>query len=105
MAGHRDTRTAQQGRGNELSRFPPQPNLFLILADVPGVTVRHLTDVTGQANVALRFPFTGGITEILLNARTYLFAGYVRDGVETVITKEAPVAGAGSSTPWIIHPR
>jgi hypothetical protein len=80
-----------------------QPVYFLMLADVPGVTVKQLTDVTGQADVAFRFAFTGGITEILVNASTHLFAGYVRDGVETVITKEAPVAGPGSSAPWVIH--
>ena len=79
------------------------PDFFLILADVPGVTVRQVTDVAGQADLAFRFPFTGGITEILVSARTHLFAGYVRDGVETVITKEAPVAGPGSSAPWVIH--
>ncbi len=82
-----------------------QPSFFLILADVPGVTVKRVTDVAGQADVAFHFPFTDGITEILVSARTHRFAGYVRDGVETVITKEAPVAGAGSSAPWVIHPK
>ena len=82
-----------------------QPNFFLILADVPGVTVKRVTDVAGQSDVAFHFPFTDGITEILVGARTHLFAGYVRDGVETVITKQAPVAGPGSSAPWVIHPK
>jgi hypothetical protein len=80
-----------------------EPDYFLILADVPGVTVKQVTDVAGQADAAFSFPFTGGITEILVNASTHRFAGYVRDGVETVITREAPVAGAGSSAPWVIH--
>jgi hypothetical protein len=77
---------------------------FLMLAGIPGVTVQRVTDVTGQADVAFRFPFTGGITEILLNASTYKVAGYVRNGVETVITKEVTVSGPGSVTPVIIHP-
>jgi hypothetical protein len=61
--------------------------------------------VTGQADVAFRFPFTDGITEILFNASTYQFAGYVRDGIETVITKEVTVSGPGSLTPAVIHPK
>lgn len=69
---------------------------FLVLADIPGVTVVHVTDVAGQADIAFRFPFTDGVTEILFNARTYQFAGYVRDGSETVITKETAVSGPGS---------
>jgi hypothetical protein len=72
---------------------------FLLLADIPGVTVAHVTDVAGRADIAFRFPFTDGVTEILFNARTYQFAGYVRDGSETVITKEAAVSGPGSLTP------
>jgi hypothetical protein len=48
---------------------------------------------------------TDGITEILLNASTYQFAGYVRGGIETVITKEVTVSGPGSLTPVIIHPK
>lgn len=78
---------------------------FLMLADIPGVTVQRVTDVTGQADVAFRFPFTDGITEILLNASTYQVAGYVRDGVETIVTKEVAVSGAGSVTPLVFHPR
>jgi len=68
---------------------------FLMLADVPGVTVQRVTDVTGQADLAFRFPFTGGITEILLNASTHQVTGFVRGGVETVITKEVTVSGPG----------
>lgn len=79
------------------------PVFFLILADVPGVTVKQVTDAASQADAAFSFPFTDGITQILVNASTHRFAGYVRDGVETVITKEAPVAGPGSSAPWVIH--
>ena len=87
------------------NRGGPQPNWFLVLAGIPGVTVHRVTDVTGQADVAFRFPFADGITEILLDARTYQFAGYVRGGVETVITKEVTVSGPGSSTPTVIHPK
>jgi hypothetical protein len=75
---------------------------FLLLADIPGVTVAHVTDVAGQADIAFRFPFTDGVTEILFNTRTYQFAGYVRDGSETVITKEAVVSGPGSLTPPVL---
>jgi hypothetical protein len=77
---------------------------FLMLADIPGVIVRHVTDVTGQADDAFRFPFTDGITEILLSASTHQFVGYVRDGVETVSTEEVTVSGPGSLTPVVIEP-
>jgi hypothetical protein len=80
-------------------------NWYLMLAGIPGVSVQQVTDVTGQADVAFRFPFTDGITEILLNATTYQFAGYVRDGVETVITKEVAVSGPGSLTPVVTRPK
>jgi hypothetical protein len=80
-------------------------NWFLMLADAPGVTVQQVTDVTGQADVAFRFPFTDGVTEILLGAHTHQLVGYVRNGIETVITKEVTVSGPGSHTPVVIHPR
>jgi hypothetical protein len=57
----------------------------------PGVTIAHVTDVTGQADIAFRFPFTDGVTEILFNASTYRLVGYARNGTETVITKEIAV--------------
>jgi hypothetical protein len=69
---------------------------FLLLADIPGVTVAHLTDVSGQADIALRFPFSDGVTEILFNASNYSLVGYVRDGVQTVLTKAIAVTGPGS---------
>jgi hypothetical protein len=78
---------------------------FLMLADIPGVTVKQVTDVTGQADVAFSFPFTDGITEILFNASTHLLAGYVRNGVETVVTKEVTVSGPGSRTPVVNRPK
>jgi hypothetical protein len=73
----------------------PSPALYLALADIPGVTVQHVTDLAGQHDVALHFPFTQGVTGILLNARTYQFAGYQRGATETVITKQALVPGPG----------
>ena len=77
---------------------------FLVLADIPGVTVQHVTDVAGHADVAFHFPFRDGVTEILLNASTYQVVGYVRGGTETVITKEVAVTAPGSlkpaSPPW-----
>jgi hypothetical protein len=83
----------------------PQGNWFLMLADIPGVTVQQVTDVTGQADVAFRFPFTDGVTEILLNASTHQFVGYVRGGIETVITKEVTVSGPGSLTQVVVRPK
>lgn len=82
-----------------LNRGGTHGDWLLMLADIPGVTVQRVTDVTGQADVAFRFPFSDGITQILLNASTYRLAGYVRDGVETVVTKEVTVSGPGSRTP------
>jgi hypothetical protein len=82
-----------------------QGDWYLMLAEIPGVTVQRVTDVTGQTDLAFRFPFTDGVTEILVNASTHKFAGFVRGGVETVITKEVAVTGPGSSTPVVFHPR
>jgi hypothetical protein len=69
---------------------------FLLLAGIPGVTVAQLTDVSGQADIALRFPFRDGVTEILFSASDYALVGYVRDGVQTVLTKAIAVTGPGS---------
>jgi hypothetical protein len=82
-----------------VSRPIMQGSWYLLLAEIPGVTVEHITDVAGQADLALRFPFTDGVTEILFNASTYRLVGYVRNGTETVITKVAEVTGPGSLTP------
>lgn len=87
------------------NRSGPYGDWFLMLAEIPGVTVQQVTDVTGQADVAFRFPFTDGVTEILLNASTHQFVGYVRGGAETVITKEVTVSGPGSLTPVVIQPK
>jgi hypothetical protein len=87
------------------SMLGPQGSWFLMLADIPGVTVRQVTDVTGQRDVALHFPFADGVTDILFNTSTHEFAGYVRDGAETVITKQVTVSGPGSTTPVVFHPK
>jgi hypothetical protein len=68
---------------------------YLALAAVPGVTVRHVTDMAGRADIEFRFPFTGGVTGILLDAGTYRFAGYVKDGAQTLLLRQANVAGPG----------
>ena len=81
------------------------PNWFLVLAEIPGVTVQPVTDVTGQADLAFRFPFSDGITEILVNAHSYLLVGYVRDGAQTVFTKTVTVSGPGSMTPVTVRPK
>ena len=58
-----------------------------------------MTDVSGQADVAFRFPFSDGITEILFNARDYELVGYVRNGIETVMTKQVVVSGPAAVRP------
>jgi hypothetical protein len=68
---------------------------YFSLADVPGVTVQNITDAAGRADVEFSFPFTGGITGILFNARTYQFAGYVQGGAQTLLLQQANVAGPG----------
>jgi hypothetical protein len=68
---------------------------YFSLADVPGVTVQNITDAAGRADVEFSFPFTGGITGILFNARTYQFAGYVRSGAQTLLLQQASVARPG----------
>jgi hypothetical protein len=81
-----------------VSRPGVQGSWYLLLAEIPGVTLEHVADVAGQADVALRFPFTDGVTEILFSASTHRLVGYVRNGTETVITKVAWVTGPGSLT-------
>jgi hypothetical protein len=68
---------------------------YFSLADVPGVTVQKITDAAGRADVELSFPFTGGVTGILFDARTYQFAGYVQEGAPTLLLQQANVAGPG----------
>jgi hypothetical protein len=68
---------------------------FFSLADVPGVTVRHITDAAGRTDVEFSFPFTGGVTGILFDARTYQFAGYVKGSAQTLLLQQANVSGPG----------
>jgi hypothetical protein len=72
---------------------------YLSLADVPGVTIEHVTDAAGRADVEFRFPFTSGVTGILLDASTYRFAGYVKTGAQTLLFEQADVSGPGAHGP------
>jgi hypothetical protein len=68
---------------------------YFSLADVPGVTVKHITDAAGRADVEFSFPFTDGVTGILLDASTYQFAGYVKNGAQTLLLQQADASGPG----------
>jgi hypothetical protein len=68
---------------------------YFSLADVPGVTVKNITDAAGRADVEFSFPFAGGVTGVLLDARTYRFAGYVKNGTQTLLLQQANVSGPG----------
>lgn len=81
----------------------PSPNAvwFYALADVPGVSVQHITDAAGQHDIAFTFPSQDGVTAILvnaglLNAGTIQYAGYVRNGHQTLVLHQAPVSGPGA---------
>jgi hypothetical protein len=62
---------------------------------------RYWTDCTGaagaagHADLAFRFPFAKGVTEILLNPHTYAFAGYASGPAQTLMTQQAVVSGPG----------
>jgi hypothetical protein len=68
---------------------------YFSLANVPGVTVKNITDAAGRADVEFSFPFTGGVTGILLDASTFQFAGYVESGAQTLLLQQANVSGPG----------
>lgn len=76
--------------------FGTPVNWYLLLGEIPGASAHSLTDVTGQADVAFEFPYTNGVTAILLNAHTYHFAGYVKNGVQTIVAKQSIVSGPGA---------
>jgi hypothetical protein len=89
---------------NVLTGYGNYPSLnaawFYALADVPGVSLQHLTDEAGQQDIAFTFPSRGGVTAILvnerlLNAGTVQYAGYVRDGQQTLVMNQTPVSGPG----------
>lgn len=68
---------------------------YFSLADVPGVTIKHVTDAAGRADVEFSFPLTSGVTGILYSARTYQFAGYLDNGAVTLLLQQANVSGPG----------
>jgi hypothetical protein len=89
---------------NVLNGYGNYPSLnatwFYALADVPGDSLRHVTDEAGQQDVAFTFPSQDGVTAILvnerlLNAGTIQYAGYVRDGQQTLVMNQTPVSGPG----------
>jgi hypothetical protein len=90
---------------NVLTGYGNYPSLnavwFYALADVPGVSVQHITDAAGQHDIAFTFPSQDGVTAILvnadlLNAGTIQYAGYVRNGQQTLVLHQAPVSGPGA---------
>jgi hypothetical protein len=89
---------------NVLTGYGNYPSLkatwFYALADVPGVSLRHVTDAAGQQDIAFTFPSRDGVTAILvnerlLNAGTIQYEGYVRDGQQTLVLNQTPVSGPG----------
>jgi hypothetical protein len=90
---------------NVLTGYGNYPSLnaawFYALADVPGVSVQHITDAAGQHDIAFTFPSQDGVTAILvnadlLNAGTIQYEGYVRNGQQTLVLDQAPVSGPGA---------
>jgi hypothetical protein len=68
---------------------------YFSLVNVPGVTVKNITDAAGRADVEFSFPFTGGVTGILFDVSTFQFAGYVENGTQTLLLQQANVSGPG----------
>jgi hypothetical protein len=73
---------------------------FLALADVPGVSLQHVTDAAGQQDIAFTFPSQDGVTAILVNASLLnkgeiQYEGYVRNGQQTLVLNQALVSGPG----------
>jgi hypothetical protein len=74
---------------------------FLALADVPGVSLQHITDAAGHQDIAFTFPPQDGVTAILVNARLLntgeiQYEGYVRNGQQTLVVNQALVSGPGA---------
>ncbi|HLK79110.1 MAG TPA: CU044_5270 family protein [Streptosporangiaceae bacterium] len=89
---------------NVLTGYGNYPSLnavwFYALADVPGVSIQHITDAAGHDDIAFAFPAQDGVTAILvnaslLNAGTIQYEGYVRNGEQTLVLHQAPVSGPG----------
>ncbi|HLJ98455.1 MAG TPA: hypothetical protein VKU39_00955, partial [Streptosporangiaceae bacterium] len=73
---------------------------FLALADVPGVSIQQVTDSAGQQVTEFTFPFRDGVTGILVSGGVHVpdgfhYAGYVRDGQQTLVMNQALVSGPG----------
>jgi hypothetical protein len=73
---------------------------FLALADVPGVSLQHITDAAGHRDIAFTFPSRDGVTAIfvnasLLNSGEIQYEGYVRNGQQTLVMNQALVSGPG----------
>jgi hypothetical protein len=73
---------------------------FLALADVPGVSLQHITDAAGQQDIAFTVPSQDGVTAILVNASLLntgeiQYEGYVRNGQQTLVVSQALVSGPG----------
>jgi hypothetical protein len=73
---------------------------FLALADVPGVSLQHITDAAGKQDIAFTFPAQDGVTAILVNASLLntgeiQYEGYVRNGQQTLVVNQALVSGPG----------
>ena len=49
----------------------------------------------GAGRRRVQLPFGDGVTGILLDARTYQFAGYVNGGAQTLLLRQAHVCGPG----------
>jgi hypothetical protein len=90
---------------NVLTGYGNYPSLnatwFYALADVPGVSLQHVTDAAGQQDIAFTFPSQDGVTAILvnerlLNAGTVQYEGYVRDSQQTLVLNQTPVSGPGA---------
>ena len=90
---------------NVLTGYGNYPSLnaawFYALADVPGVSVQHITDAAGQHDIAFTFPSQDGVTAILvnaslLNAGTVQYDGYIRNGQQVLVLHQAPVSGPGA---------
>ena len=89
---------------NVLTGYGNYPSLdaswFLALADVPGVGLRSVTDAAGNHDIEFTFPAADGVTGLLMNA-TLLdkgdvqYEGYVKNGKQTLVLNQTPVAGPG----------
>ena len=90
---------------NVLTGYGNYPSLnavwFYALADVPGVSIQHITDAAGQHDIAFTFPSEDGVTAILvnaslLNAGTVQYDGYIQNGHQVLVLHQAPVSGPGA---------